>query len=305
MRKEAIAQLIKQAEINDKIVLLTGDLGFSVLEEFRDKFPDRFFNIGIAEQNMMGIAAGLALTGKIVFVYSIIPFLTMRCFEQIRNDVCYQNLNVKLIGVGAGVLYGSAGPSHHAIEDISILRSLPNMKILSPADIFEAEMSVSAAIQNEGPTYIRLGAEKEKIHDSHSKFIFGKGIEIGNGDIVLITHGDMLRNVINVGNKLKEQNLNSKIISIHTIKPLDNKLISDCIQNSKAIFCIEEHSIIGGLGSSISEIIAESNKGIIFKRIGLNDIFIKDVGNKEFIQQKFKLNPDSIFEEIIRSLRGK
>jgi len=150
MRKAFINTLIKEAEKDKRIFLLTGDLGFSVLEEFQKKFPDRFFDMGVAEQNMIGVAAGLALSGKIVFAYSIVPFVTMRCFEQIRNDLCYQNLNVRLIGIGGGVAYGTAGATHYALEDVSIMRSLVNMTVISPGDPKETEMAVRFSIKHKG-----------------------------------------------------------------------------------------------------------------------------------------------------------
>lgn len=305
MRKEFISTLVKLAEKDERIFLLTGDLGFSVLEDFKNKFPNRYINVGIAEQNMMGIASGLALSGKIVFVYSIIPFLTMRCFEQIRVDVCYQNLNVKLIGVGAGFTYGSAGVTHHATEDVSIMRSLPNMCVVSPADPFEAESAVKAAVDHKGPVYIRLGSEKEKIHLQELNFRLGKGIVVKDGkDITVISTGDLLRTVLEVSKKLAEKNIKTRIISMHTIKPLDKELILACVNETKAIFTVEEHNLIGGLGSAVSEIISEASQKIIFERMGIPDGFVKEVGNQEYLRVKYNLSSDAIFDKIMTKIEG-
>lgn len=302
MRKAFINTLIELAEKDKRIFLLTGDLGFSVIERFKEKFPDRFFDMGVAEQNMIGFSAGLALSGKIVFVYSIIPFLTMRCFEQIRNDLCYQNANVKLIGVGAGFAYGSAGATHHAIEDIGIMRTLPNMSIICPADPVETELTIKLAVKYKHPIYIRLGSEKEKIYSRKINFQFGKGILVKKGkDITIISTGDILRNVIEAERKLSKKNIDVRIISIPTVKPIDQEIILKSVRETKAIFTVEEHNIIGGLGSAVAEVLSESpNKNVIFKRIGVPDKFVKVVGEQKYLREKYNLCTNSILKTILR-----
>jgi transketolase len=295
---------MKLARKDKRIFLLTGDLGFSVFEKFKNEFPERFFDVGVAEQNMVGIASGLALSGKIVFVYSIIPFLTMRAFEQIRLDICYQNTDVKMVGVGGGFAYGSAGSTHHAVEDIAIMRALPNMTVVCPSDPVETELTVNNAVKYNGPVYIRLGREKEKLYSGKPHFKFGKGIVKKKGkDITIISTGDILRNVIEVAKKLSQMNISTRVISMHTIKPIDREIILKAAKETKAIFTVEEHNIIGGLGSAVAEILMESPyKNVSFKRLGIPDTFVKEVGGQEFLRKKYDLSISSIFKTIIKNI---
>ena len=208
MRQAFINVLTELARKDKRIFLLTGDLGFSVFEKFKEEFPKRFFDIGVAEQNMIGIASGLALSGKVAFVYSIIPFLIMRPFEQIRLDICYQNTNVKMVGVGGGFAYGSAGSTHHATEDIAIMRALPNMTVVCPADPVETELSIRCAVKYNGPVYIRLGGEKGKIYSREPNFKLGRGIVVREGrDVSIVSTGDMLRNVIEATKMLSKKKI--------------------------------------------------------------------------------------------------
>lgn len=297
MKQIFIDNLIKLAEKDENIYLLCGDLGFSVLEKFRDKFPKRFINTGVAEANMIGVAAGLALSGKTVFVYSIIPFLIMRSFEQIRNDICYQDLDVRLIGVGSGLGYGSAGFTHHAIEDIAIMRALPNMKVICPGDFFEIEK----AIQSKGPVYIRLDKSSEnKIHSNKINSIT-KGITIKDGKgITIFVSGDILYEAKQVSEELKSRNIDVRLISMPMIKPIDKEIILKSAKETKAIFTIEEHSLIGGLGSAVAEILSEENKKIIFKRIALPDKYCKKIGNHKYLKEKNNLSMDEITKNILK-----
>lgn len=304
MRKVFIDTLVELAKKDKRIFLLTGDLGFSVLEKFRDKFPDRFFNMGVAEQNMIGVAAGLAMEGKIVFVYSIIPFVTMRCFEQIRNDLCLQNLNVRIVGVGAGVAYGPAGATHHAIEDIGIMRSLPNMTIVVPGDPKETEMTIRASVEYRGTMYIRLGKDNETIIHSNFNFKIGKGIVLKEGkDVTIIASGSTLLLAKEVSEELKEKNISVSLISMPTIKPLDSELILKSAEKTKAIFTVEEHSLIGGLGSAVSEVLAESKYKVLFKRFALADEYSKIVGCQKFLLQKSGLTTKKIVRSILTFIR--
>ena len=302
MRTAFITTLTKLARENEKVFLLTGDLGFSVFEDFRAEFPDRFFNVGLAEANMVGISAGLSLSGKIVFIYSIVPFVTMRCFEQIRNDLCYQNLNVKIIGTGGGLCYGSAGPTHHSITDIAIMRVLPNMTVICPGDPIEAELAVKSSITYQGPVYIRLGKGHElRVHSTSPHFEIGKGIILKEGsDIVLIATGNMLSTAKQVADMLEGNGLSIRLVSMHTVKPIDKALILKAAKETKAIFTIEEHSIISGLGSAVAEVIAESKHKCLFKRIGLLDIFNKDVGSQEYLREKNSLSVKQILKTILQ-----
>ncbi len=303
MRIAFINTLIELAEKDKQIFLLTGDLGFSLLERFQEKFPDRYFDVGVAEANMIGVAAGLALSGKTVFVYSIAPFATMRCFEQIRNDLCYQNLNVKIIGVGGGLHYGSAGPTHHSIVDISIMRSLPNMTVICPGDPIEAELATRFSASYKTPIYIRLGKSNEpKVHLNTPDFAIGKGITIKKGDdVTLIATGNLLYNAKCVSENLTNNGIDVRLISMHTIKPLDKKIILKAANETKAIFTLEEHSIVGGLGSAVAEVLAEEDvKEIFFKRISLPDAFCLDIGDHEYLRKKNSLSVEQIANTILK-----
>lgn len=305
MRNTFVNNLIKIAEEDKNVYLLTGDLGFSVFEGFAEKFPKRFINCGVAEQNMIGVAAGLALSGKKVYVYSIIPFVTMRCFEQIRNDVCYQNLDVKLIGVGGGFAYGSLGGTHHAIEDISILRTLPNMTVVCPADPVETEKLVLKTYQTKKPTYIRLsrGGEK-KLYDSDPQLEIGKPSVLKEGkDGLLIATGIPVSLCLEVVEKLKNSGYNFKLISLHTLKPIDREALLREIGEIKKIFTLEEHSIIGGLGSAMAEILAESNWEGYFKRIAVPDEYPSQIGSAEYLRKKYLLDAEQATEYILNQMK--
>jgi len=292
------------AEKNKNIMLLTGDLGYSVFERYIKLFPKQFINMGVAEQNMTGVAAGLAIENKTPFIYSIVPFITMRNFEQIRNDICYQNLNVKIIGVGAGFSYGPYGHTHHGLEDIGILRTLANLTIICPGDPIETELAVKKAIEIKGPVYIRLGRAGEAIvHDKRPKFSVGKGLIIKEGkDITIIATGNMLGIGLEVSKKLKNRGISVRLISMHTIKPFDSEIIIDSVKKTKAIFSLEEHSIIGGLGSAVSEVLAENKISTRFKRLGVPDRFTKEIGDQEYMRKVNGLSIDSIVEVILKSL---
>ena len=292
MRTTFVKTLIELARKDDNIFLLTPDMGYSVLEPFRDEFPERFLNTGIAEQNTIGVAAGLALTGKIVYVYSIIPFVTMRCYEQVRLDLAYNNTNVKLIGIGAGLTYGSLGPSHHAVEDIAIMRSIPNMTVLCPGDPIEVAELVKASYATFGPTYIRLGKNGEpRIHPEGTKIEIGKAITIVDGnDFALITTSNMLETGKKWVDEWKQDGVSVSLISMPSIKPFDSDTVIQLIKKEMPILVVEEHNVIGGLGTAVSEVIAKVGKPVKFKQIGINDEFSHVVGEHSFQREKFMLD---------------
>jgi len=306
MRNTFVKTLMKLAENDERIVVLTPDLGFSVWEEFEERFPKRFFNIGIAEQNTVGIASGMALSGKIVYVYSIIPFVTMRPFEQIRNDCAYMNTNVRLVGVGSGLTYGAQGATHHSIEDVAIMRALPNMSVLTPCDPYEVEHLINNSVSHQGPIYIRLAKKGEPIINT-----IGTSIEIGkmsyiqkklDSTIVILFMGNASDLALDVSLELSHRKVQSDVISVHTIKPFDYEELEQILKNKKYIFTIEEHSIIGGLGSVVSEYIAESNYSLVFKRFGLPDEYSHYVGGQQFIRNKLQLTKEKIIEDIIKKI---
>ena len=292
MRNTFIKYLTEQARFDKRIFVITPDLGFSVLEKFRDEFPDRFLNTGIAEQNAIGIAAGLALSGKLVYVYSITPFVTMRCFEQVRLDIAYMKTNVRLVGVGAGLSYGAAGATHHAIEDIAIMRALPNMVVCCPGDPIEVRELVRQSFNFNGPIYFRLGKNGEpNIHNKETDIKIGQAIKITEGDdMTLITTGNMLEQGYHWMRQLKEQGKSITLLSMPTVKPIDREAIIKIINKGAPIVTLEEHNIIGGLGSAVAEIIAESGKGVKLVRRAIPDVFSHYVGSQSFLRKQFGLD---------------
>lgn len=307
MRITFVNSLLELAKKNKNIVLLTGDLGFSVFEKFIEELPNQYFNTGVAEQNMTGVAAGMATEGKIPIIYSIIPFVTMRNFEQIRNDICYQNLNVKIVGVGAGFSYGPYAHTHHGLEDIGILRTLANLTIICPGDPIETGLATKTALKHNGPVYLRLGkAGEPNVHRKTQNFKIGKGIIIEEGrDLTIIGTSTLLYMTHEVVGKLKGKGYSVRLISMPTIKPLDEEIILDSVEKTSAIFTIEEHSVIGGLGSAVAEILAEFGKPTIFKRIGVPDHFTKVIGLQEYMRKANGLSCDQITETIVTCLRKK
>jgi transketolase len=300
MRKTFINTLVELARKDERIFLITPDIGYSVLEVFMNEFPDRFLNVGVAEQNAIGIAAGIALNGMIPYVYTINPFVCMRPFEQIRVDVAYMNTNVRIVGVGAGFSYGSAGATHHSIEDIAIMRVLPNMTVVCPGDPWEVSEAIKASVDFKGPMFFRLGKQGEPvINNPKTKFKIGKATSIRKGkDVHIITTSNTLEIGNNVCEILKQKKINASLISMHTMKPMDVKMIQSLLKTKKPVFTIEEHNIIGGLGSAVSEVIAESEFNPVFKRFGVNDQFSHYVGGHDFIREKMGLTKEKIARKI-------
>jgi len=307
MRKAFFETFEKTAQENKNILFLTGDLGSKLIDSFRKIDPDRFINVGIAESNMIGLAAGLAMSGKNPYCYSIIPFLAMRAFEQIRIDLCYNNLNVKLLGAGGGLVYGKEGVTHHAIEDIAIMRSLPNMTVVAPGDALEAKALAELSAAHKGPLYIRFARDIDPVvhKEEGFKFEIGKGIIVNEGkDVCLIATGTMLYPAKSIGEELRKLGIESTLISMHTIKPLDEGLIKECAKKYGAMFTLEEHNIIGGLGSAVAEVLAENNYAGTFKRIGIPDKYCSDVGGVDYLREKFGLDIKSIVELISKKLKN-
>jgi len=305
MRFAVINTIYESALKNKDICFLTGDLGHVFPEEFRKNLPYQYFNMGIAEQNMLGVAAGLALSGKKVYVYSIIPFVTLRALEQIKVDVCYQNLDVNIVGIGSGLVYGTYGNTHCAIEDIGVMRVLPNMKVISPANPLEAQQLAQQSLNIKGPTYFRIGRGKEPMPLNPYRVTFGKGHLVRKGkDITIFATGTILTEAEKAADLLTGNHISAEIINIHTIKPIDQKLIIDRIKNRKAVFSLEEHNVIGGLGAAIAEIVSESgHPGIIFKRFGVNDTYLKEIGQQSYLRNRHKIDGNSIALSIINSLK--
>jgi transketolase len=305
MRNTFIKTLFKESQKNKIILLLTGDLGFSVFEEYMEKLPNQFINGGVAEQNLTGVAAGLALEGKIPFIYSIVPFITMRNFEQIRNDICYNGANVKIVGVGAGFSYAIYGYTHYALEDVAILRTLPNMTILTPGDPIEAEFAMQQALIIKGPVYIRLGkAGEPNIHKNASQLKLGKSAIIKQGkDVALITSSIMLQTAFEVTQILEEKGISVQLMQMHTLKPFDTKGIIKASSNIKNFITLEEHTIYGGLGSIVAEVIAENSLPVCFKRIAVENSLLKVLGNQEYMRNAHGLSKEKIIKTILQIVK--
>lgn len=302
MRTAIIDEVYKIMKENKDSYFLTGDLGYNTLEGIEKEFGSRFINVGVAEQNMIGIASGLALTGKKVFVYSIIPFLIMRCFEQIINDMCYHDLDVTLLGSGSGITYGILSSTHFALEDVAILRNLPNMTIFSPCDETEAIIGMKALKNHHHPTYVRIGARTENtVYEKPFNFILGKGNIFKKGkDVAVFVSGSLISEVIKAVDQIeKETGKSIAIIDIHTIKPIDRELIISESRNKKIVFTVEEHGKIGGMGSAVSEIVSEFCPGTKVIRIGTDDKFIKIVGTRSFLRKHLGFNSEGITKKIL------
>lgn len=305
MRDTCIQALLDIARQDKRVMLLTGDLGFGVLTHFAETFPDQFLNVGVAEQNMTGVATGLALEGKIVFTYSIGNFPTLRCLEQIRNDVCYHKANVKIVCIGGGFCYGSLGISHHATEDLAIMRALPQMQVMAPGDLAETSLTTQMAYQTPGPCYLRLGRVGEpKVHQNALKFSLGKGIPLfPEGDVALLSTGGILVNAVKAREMLASQGISASLHSLPFLKPFDHALIHHLAQTSRLIVTIEEHSIIGGLGGAVAEVLAElPGPKPPLARLGLREGFSCEVGDQEYLRKIYGLSPEAIVRQVLERL---
>jgi len=298
--RQAYGEALKQLAVeNPNIVVLDADLSKSTMTaEFNKVAPERFINVGIAEQNLIGTAAGLSLTGKVPFASSFAMFAAGRAFEIIRNTVAYPKLNVKIAATHAGLTVGEDGASHQAIEDLSLMRSIPNMVVLNPADGVEAKKAVIAAANYNGPVYIRLGrAAVEEIFDDNYEFQIGKGVELVKGnDASIIATGIMVEKALKASEILKAEGISVRVINIHTIKPIDDELIIKAAKETKRIVTAEEHSIIGGLGSAVLEAISEECP-VPVVRIGVKDTF-GESGKPNELLEKYGLTEKEIVEAV-------
>jgi len=302
--REAYGDALKKLAANPDIVVLDADLsGSTKTSEFKKVSPERFFNVGIAEQNLIGTAAGLSLAGKIPFASSFAMFAAGRAFEIVRNTVAYPALNVKIAATHAGLTVGEDGGSHQAIEDISLMRSIPGMTVISPADGRETEQAVLRAAEYAGPVYIRLGRMAvEDVYDDSYVFEWGKGVLLREGkDIAIIATGIMVQEALKAHDILKEDGIYARVINIHTIKPLDKDIIISAAKETKAIVTAEEHSIIGGLGSAVLEALSDEYP-VIVKRVGILDTF-GESGKPKDLVKKYKLTAEEIVKQAKKALK--
>ena len=301
MRDHFVKALTEEAQRDNNIILITGDLGFGVLNDFAIRFPKQYINAGVAEQNMTGIASGLGMDGKIVFTYSIGNFNTLRCLEQIRNDACYHNANVNIVSIGGGFSYGALGYSHHATEDIAIMRAIPNLNVFVPCDFWEVQEITKQVIKLCGVNYIRIDkSSAETNYDEKEKFVIGKARVLTEGKhLTIITAGGIANVALNAQKEMLKEGVSIRVVSMHTIKPIDKEMILDCSKNTGGIITLEEHSIIGGLGGAVTEVLMQ--EGIYpnkFKMMGLEPKFSTIVGSQEYLRSVNKLDVSSVVNVI-------
>lgn len=307
MRDTFVKTLIELAKKDKNIELVTGDLGFGVLKPYWEQLPEQFINAGIAEQNMTTMAAGMALEGKTVFTYSIGNFPTIRCLEQIRNDCAYHNANVKIVCVGGGFVYGSLGMSHHATEDLALLRALPGVVVMAPGDLVEAECATKAIAEYPGTCYLRLGRGGEKrIHDKIENFQIGKAIKINDGEkVALFSAGAIFDEVQEACKLLNEEGINPALYTFPTIKPIDKDVIEKYASEFDYVVTVEEHNIVGGFGGAISEVMAEmKNKKAQLIRIGLNDIYSSIVGSQKYLRDQYGMSSKKIAQRVMDVMKN-
>lgn len=302
--RDAYGNALKEFGGNENIVVLDADLSKSTkTATFKDVYPERFINMGIAEANMMSTAAGLASCGKTVFASSFAMFAAGRAFEQVRNSICYPNLNVKVCATHAGISVGEDGATHQSLEDLGLMRSLPNMTVISPCDAVETRAAVKAAIENYGPFYLRLGrlAVEEINDESTYKFELGKGVTLKEGnDVTLIATGLMVGEALKAYDLLKEEGIEARVINIHTIKPIDEEIITKAAKETGALVSCEEHTIMGGLGSAVAEVVCENYPAPLV-RVGTKDVFGKSGTPKELMEQ-YNLTAKDIAEAAKKAI---
>lgn len=300
MRRGFVDRLSAIARRDDSIVVLAADLGFGLLDNLAAVCGKRFYNVGVAEANMIGLAAGLSMSGKRVFCYSMASFITARCLEQTLVDLCYQECDVVLLGAGAGYAYGPAGPTHHALQDIALMRVLPNMAVAAPCDRYEAEAIVDELMSRSGPAYVRFGKEGEgTVHDGPPAIGVGKGVFVRRGSrVAIVACGDIVHAAVEAHRYLSTQGVSPTIVSMPWVKPLDSRLISCLASAHEAILTVEEHSVVGGLGSAVAEVLAETSYSGRFRRIALPDRYSTEVGDCDFLRARSNLSSRRICAEV-------
>lgn len=305
MRDTFVNAVLEQARQDRNIEIITGDLGFGVLRPFWEELPDQFLNAGIAEQNMTAVAAGMALEGKTVFTYSIGNFPTLRCLEQIRNDCAYYGANVKIVCVGGGFVYGSLGMSHHATEDLAVMRSLPNVTVFAPADKLEAAAVAKAAAELEGTCYIRLGRGGEKnVRENLPEFHVGKAIPVQQGSTVaILSTGGIYEEVELARTILEDQGISPTIYTFPTVKPLDRETVLACAAEHSLIVTVEEHNVVGGFGSAVAEVLAEAPGKARLMKLGISDEYCHKVGDQRCLRREYGLGGEQMAEAILAALK--
>lgn len=307
LREIMVEKLIDAVNQNKNIVVLVSDsTSTSRIKLFQQKFPDRLINVGIAEQNMVGVAAGISMGGQIAVTANAAPFLLNRSNEQIKNDICYARTNVKLIGLNPGLCYGSLGPTHHSIDDISIMRGFGNILIFTPSDPIETEQILNFALDYEGPVYIRLdSASLRNIHDDSYKFRPGKPIRLLEGsDITILALGTAVHDVVQAAELLKNELITPEVISISSIRPFENDMIINSINKTGQVVTVEEHSTHGGLGSLTADLIAEKGLAARLLKLGIPEGSFAEACPRDYLKKKYRIDASGITEVCIKLLKG-
>lgn len=300
MRDAFFKRLYTLARRDSNIVVVSADMGAPSLDRFRKDLKKQFVNVGIAEANMVTVATGLALCGKKVFIYAIMPFVTSRCYEMLKINLSLMKTGVSIIGVGAGFSYDESGPTHHCTEDITIMRALPNLTIFSPSDSVMTESFAQMACDMDGPSYIRLDRKVlEPIYDKDHDFSGGLSCLKKGGDLSIVATGNMVHHALECSRRLKKDSVDAGVIDLYRLKPIDERLLLKNLRQSKRIVTLEEHLKIGGVGSAVTEILADNECSIPVKRIGIQDSYCYIYGGRENIQSRHGLDVDSICKSVL------
>lgn len=304
MRNAFVRALTEVAGRDPRVMLLTGDLGYKIFDDFARRHPGRFINAGVAEANMVGVSAGLAMEGRKPFIYSIAPFTTLRVYEHIRNDLCYHRADVVVVGVGGGFSYGPNGATHHALEDIGAMRLLPDMTVVCPGDPAETEAAVEALVAHRGPSYLRLGrAGEPAVHRAPVMLRLGESLQVRDGnDLALISTGNMLATAAATADLLAQRGLRCRVLSMHTVKPLDGKTVAQAARETRLLATLEEHYLAGGLGGAVAEILASLGIAARLRRFGAADRFAHLSGDQDYHREAHGLLPEQVARALEEAL---
>lgn len=306
MRNAFADEITKLGQADPRVVLLSGDIGNKLFDKFKERAAGRFFNCGVAEANMMSVASGMALSGLRPFIYTITPFTTTRCFEQIRVDACYHEAPVVIVGTGSGLSYAELGPTHHSLEDLAILRTLPGMTVLAPCDEVELRLGLRAALRLDGPVYMRIGKKGEPIvHRQAPDFRIGRAITVRDGrDVCLVATGTIMPVVLAAAEALERDGVSARVESFHTVKPLDAQRLAEVFAACAVVAVVEEHGKVGGLAGAVAEWRAgHAQARARMLGFGTDDVFMHEIGSQDYARRKFGLTADNIVREVLKALR--
>ncbi|HEX6713424.1 MAG TPA: transketolase C-terminal domain-containing protein [Thermoleophilaceae bacterium] len=298
MRNAFAEAVTEQAARDERVMLLSGDIGNRLFDQFKAGFPERFINCGVAEANMTGMAAGLALSGMRPVTYTITPFVTTRCLEQIKVDICYHEAPVVIVGTGAGLSYASLGATHHSLDDIALLRVFPGMKVVCPCDTHEVRAAVRAALEQESPVYIRLGKKGEpSVHESPPEFTLGRAITLRSGtDVCILGTGNIVPTALEAADRLESEGVSTRVVSFHTVKPLDEGTLTEAFASFPLVVTVEEHGLAGGFGSAVAEWLVDRRDAGAARllRIGAADLYLHEAGGQSHARGLYGLVGDQI-----------